>query len=128
AALVQVAAVDPQLFLVGRLPHVAQLAFPRPRVFGGVGAQAPDLAHAVGHFGRHQIGQPVVHGAETGGVNDEVGRQLGAVGERHALGVDALDIHTAFELDAAVGHQLAGAHIDVIARATAQVLHEQARA
>src|SRR5690242_17864549 len=39
--LVQVAAVKPQPILLGWFPHVAQLAFPRPRVFGRAGTQAP---------------------------------------------------------------------------------------
>jgi hypothetical protein len=69
----------------------------------------------------------VVHRAIAGGVDDEIGRQLGVVGQCHALGVDALNVDAALELDAAVGHQFAGAHVDVVARTTPQVLHEQTR-
>src|ERR1700755_133241 len=46
--LVQVAAVEPQILLLGRLPHVALLALPRAGVFGGVAAKTPHLADLVG--------------------------------------------------------------------------------
>src|SRR6476469_9146124 len=36
--LMQVPAVEPQRLLLGWLPHIAQLAFPRARVLAGVGA------------------------------------------------------------------------------------------
>ena len=48
AGLVQVAAVEPKPLLLGRLPHVALLAFPRAGVLGRVRAQSPDLADLVG--------------------------------------------------------------------------------
>ncbi|MCY1220757.1 hypothetical protein D9M72_327850 [compost metagenome] len=128
ARLVQVAAVEPQLGHLRRLPHVAQLALPRTRVLRRVGAQAPALADLVGDLGRDQVGQPAVHRAVARGVHQQVGRQLGAVGERDRVCVHALDVHAALEVDAAVGHQLRGAHVDVVARAAPQVLHEQARA
>ena len=69
----------------------------------------------------------MVHRAIARGIHQDIGRQLGAIGECDRLGVDAFDVVVAFELDAAIGHQLAGTHIDVVARASAQVLHEQAR-
>src|SRR3954453_4367416 len=56
ARLVQVAAVEPQRLLPGRLPHVALLALPRPGVLLGVRAEAPDLAHAVGHLLGDEVG------------------------------------------------------------------------
>ena len=44
----KIAAVKPEVGLVGRLPHVAELAFPGPRVVLSVGAEAPDFSDAVG--------------------------------------------------------------------------------
>ena len=125
--LVQVAAVEPQVGLLGGLPHVAQLSFPGAGVLGGARPQAPALAHLVGHGLRHDPGHPLVHRAVAGGVHQHIGRQLGAVAQHHRARFDLLDV-AAGQLDTAIGHQLAGAHVDVVARATAQVFHEQARA
>ena len=61
AGLVQVAAVEPQRFLLRRLPNVAQLAFPRAGVLGGVGAEAPALADFVGDVRlRRSAAQPFI--------------------------------------------------------------------
>ena len=124
--LVEVAAVHPQVRHLRRLPHVALLALPRTGVLGGVGAEAPALAEPVGGLGVDEVGDPAVHRVVAGGEHDHVGRQLGAVVEHDGvLGqVRHLAVH---ELHVAVGHQLGGAHVDVVARAAAQVLHEQPR-
>jgi hypothetical protein len=52
---------------------------------------------------------------------------MGAVVEDHAGLVD-LDDLPALQLDLAVDDELAGADVDVIARAAAQIFHEQPRA
>src|SRR4051812_24367433 len=72
--LVQIAAVEPQRLLLGRLPHIALLALPRPWILGGVRAETPDLSALVGNLLRDEVGRPAVHRAITGGVNDDVGR------------------------------------------------------
>jgi hypothetical protein len=77
--LMQVATVEPQRFLLGRLPHVALLPLPRPRVLGRVRAEAPHLADLVGHLLADQVGRPAVHRPVSGRVDDQVGRQLCAV-------------------------------------------------
>ena len=46
----EVAAVEPEVGLVGGLPHVAEFAFPGAGVVLGIGAEAPDFADAVGDF------------------------------------------------------------------------------
>lgn len=46
----KVAAVKPEVGLVGGLPHVAELAFPGAGVVLGIGAEAPDFADSVGDF------------------------------------------------------------------------------
>src|SRR5258706_413040 len=110
----QVAAVEPQVRHLGRLPHIAQFALPGAGVFGSIGTQAPDFADFVGDFGRNEIGQPAVHRTVAGCVHDQVGGEFGAVGERHRTRVDALDAHATLELDTAVGHELRGADVDVV--------------
>src|SRR5262249_11539697 len=54
--LMQVAAVEPQPVLLGRLPHVALLALPRAGILAGVRAQPPALADLAGHLRRDQVG------------------------------------------------------------------------
>ena len=54
----QVPAVNPQTGLLGRLPHVAQLAFPGSRVTIGIGTQSPNLAHLVGSLLGNQRVRP----------------------------------------------------------------------
>src|SRR4051812_36980661 len=63
ARLVQVAAVEPQRLLLGRLPHVALLALPRPGVLLRVRAEPPALADPVRHLLRDQLAGPAVHRA-----------------------------------------------------------------
>ncbi len=41
--------------------------------------------------------------------------------------INTLDANTAAQLDIAIGDQIAGPHIDVVTRATAQVFQKQAR-
>ncbi|MPL79701.1 hypothetical protein SDC9_25585 [bioreactor metagenome] len=125
--LVQVAAVEPQVLLLGRLPHVALFALPGTGILGGVGAEAPDLTHLVRHLLADEVGGPAVHRAVAGGHDHEIRIEMGAVGQHHAGFVEArgLALH---QLDRAVDDELAGAHVDVIARPAAQVFHEQARA
>ena len=126
AGLVQVAAMEPQPVLLGRFPHVALFTHPRTRVLGCIGPKAPALAHLVGHILADQIRRPAVHRPIARGIDDHIGRQMRAILQhhtiRHQLGHIAMG-----ELDLAVDDQLAGAHVDVIARSAPQVLHEQAR-
>src|ERR1700749_2546497 len=48
ARLMQIAAVEPQAVLLGRLPHVALFALPWAGVLGRVRAEPPNLADLVG--------------------------------------------------------------------------------
>src|SRR3954453_18863722 len=70
ARLVQVAAVEPQRLLLGRLTHVALLALPGPGVLSSIRAQAPALADAVGGLPADYVGDPAVHRRVAGGVDD----------------------------------------------------------
>src|SRR6202012_4629279 len=111
-------------FLLGRLPHVALLTLPRTGVLGGVGAQSPALADLVRDFPGNQVGRPPVHRGVAGGVDDEVGGQLGAVRQANGVFGQVVDLPRD-ELHIAVAHQVGRADVDVVARAAAQVLHEQ---
>mmetsp|Transcript_23186 Transcript_23186/g.51502 ORF Transcript_23186/g.51502 Transcript_23186/m.51502 type:complete len:200 (+) Transcript_23186:135-734(+) len=124
--LVQVPPVEPQPLHLRGLPHIAQFALPRPRVLGGVRAQAPALAHPVCCLVRDQLARPAVHGAVACGVHDQVGCQLGAVREQHRVLADLLD-GAALEPDGAVADELRGTHIDVVTRPPPEVLQEQTR-
>ena len=121
ARLHEIAAVEPQTRLPRRLPHVAQLPLPGARVVLRVRAQTPALADALGHLGRNQLCRPVVHRPVAGRQNDEVGRQLDAVGQRHRAPVDPRDRGPASQLDSAVDDQLRGAHLDVVTAAAPQI-------
>ncbi|MCO5546654.1 hypothetical protein L7F22_000088 [Adiantum nelumboides] len=123
--LVQVAAVEPQVLLLGGLPHVALLALPGTGVLGRVRAEAPHLADLVRDVLADDVGGEAVHRPVAGGEHDEVGVELGAVGEPHPLLGELLHL-PADQLHLAVGDELGGADVDVVARAAAQVLHEQA--
>src|SRR3954447_22467931 len=101
ARLVQVAAVEPQRLLAGRLPHVALLALPRARVLLGVRAQSPYLADLVGDLLGDQIGGVAVHRGVAGRVDDEVGGQLGAVLHHHRVLGEVVDL-AVDQLDRAV--------------------------
>ena len=63
----------------------------------------------------------------AGGVDDEVGGELGAVLEDDCVFGQAEDLADV-ELDVAVGNQFRRANVDVVARAAPEVLHEQPRA
>src|SRR5262245_48103203 len=115
--LLQVAGMEPEPLLLRRAPHVPELALPRPRILGGSGAEPPALADLVGHLGADELRRPFGHRAVASGVDDELGGQFAAVAQQHRSGGDALEADAAFELDAAVGDQFAGADVDVIARA-----------
>ena len=117
--------MEPQAFLLGRLPHVAQLAFPGAGVLWRVRAEAPAFAHLVGDVLADQLCRPAVHGTVAGGVDHEVGRQLGAVVQHHGVLCEVIDLALG-QLDLAVGHQLRCPDVDVRAGPTAQVLEEQA--
>src|ERR1700712_3076001 len=119
----QIPAVEPQVVLRGRLPHAALFALPRAGILGGVAPEAPDLAHLVGDVLTDEVGRPAVHRAVPGGVHDDVGGQFGAVGEQYGVLGEPVDLAVR-QLDGAVRHQIAGADVDVVTRAPAQVLHE----
>src|SRR5579872_6452638 len=91
ARLVEIAAVEPQRLLVGRLPHVAQLAFPRARILARIGAEAPAFPDLVGHLLADELSRPAVHRTIAGGEHDQVGRQFAAVAEGDRMLLDALD-------------------------------------
>ena len=106
--LVQVAAVEPEGLLLGRLPHVALFALPWPRVFRGVRAEAPYLAHLVGDLLGDEVGGPAVHRPIARRVDDEVGRQFGAVIEHDGVLGQVVDLPLR-EFHVAVGDQVCDA-------------------
>src|ERR1700726_3310130 len=69
ARLTQIAAMEPQGVLTRRLPHIAELALPGPRVLLGVRAEAPAFADLVGHLLRDELRRPAIHRAVAGGVD-----------------------------------------------------------
>jgi hypothetical protein len=105
ARLVQVAAVEPQGLLLGRLPHVAQLAFPGAGVLGVSEPRPQHLPTLSATSCEISFGRPAVHRAVAGGVDDEIGGQLGAVLQHHAGLGQMVDL-AARQLDLAVGDQL----------------------
>src|SRR5262245_16550438 len=115
--LLQVAPVKPERRLLRGAPHVAQFAFPGSWVFRCVRAEPPALANSVGDLGADQVRNPFGHGAKARGVDDEVGGKKAAVTQVQAGRGDAFNCNTAFELDATVGDEFAGPHVDVVARA-----------
>src|SRR5258708_3067690 len=126
ARLVQVTTMEPKRLLLGRLPHVSLLAFPRSWIFGRIRAEAPDLANLVGDLLGNKVRFPAVHRAVAGGVDDKVGWQVGPIAQDDGMLRELCDIDTAFQFDASVGDQLRSANIDVVSRPTSQILHEQA--
>ncbi|MCY1209700.1 hypothetical protein D9M72_213620 [compost metagenome] len=126
--LVQVAAVEPERILLRGLPHVALFALPGAGVLGGVRAQAPAFADLVRDFRADQVRRPAVHRPVAGGVDHQVGGQGHAVFQHDGVAGQVADVGAGLQLDAAVDDQVAGAHVDVVARAAPQVFHEQAGA
>src|ERR1700692_3365045 len=98
--------MEPKRLLLCRLPHISLLAFPWARVFGRIRAQSPDLAYFVSHLPGDQVRSPTVHRTVAGGVNDEIGRQLGPVAQDDGMFREVFDIDAALQLDAAVSNQL----------------------
>src|SRR5215813_13633903 len=110
----QIAAVEPEAFLLRRLPHVALFAFPWAGVLGRVGAEPPDLSDLVGHFPADKVSDKAVHRAVAGGVDNYIGGQFLAVVELDAVRRDFLD-RAGHQLDLTFYDELRGADIDVIA-------------
>src|SRR6516225_2540114 len=99
-------------------------AFPWAGVLCCVRAKPPDLADLVGRFPADEIGHKAVHRTVAGRVHDHIGGQFLAVVEPDAVGRDFLDL-ARDQLDLAVNDELRRANVDVVARAAAQILHEQ---
>src|SRR5580692_7110111 len=124
----QIAAVNPERFLVCGLPHVAQFALPRTRVAARIGTEAPDLAHLIGDIPAEELGDKVIRSSVAGGEDDQVGWQLRAVGEDDRVLGHTLDTHAALELDSAVDNEVASPRVDVVTAAYAHGLEVDARA
>src|SRR5699024_10956155 len=69
-SLVEVAAHEPQVLLLGGLPHIALLALTRARVLGGLRPQTPALADLVRRLLVDEVSDPAVHRPVAGGVDD----------------------------------------------------------
>src|ERR1700738_4877511 len=106
--------MEPKRFLLCRLPHVSLLAFPWARVFGRVRAQSPDLAYLVSDLPGDQVRGPAVHRTVAGGVNDEIGWQLGPVAQDDGMLREFFDIDAALQFDASIGDQFRSNNIDVV--------------
>src|SRR5690349_10735064 len=59
--LMQVAAVEPEVFLLGWLPHVPQFALVGARIIRGSGTQAPATTDLVSDFLGNQLRRPTIH-------------------------------------------------------------------
>lgn len=109
----QIAAVNPQTRLLGWFPHVAQFAFPRARVTIGIRTQPSHLAHLGGSFLGNQLRHPFVGRAVVGGLDNEIGGQLAAIGQDHALFFDPRNADPAAQLDRTGDNQLRRPDIDI---------------
>src|ERR1700674_3020415 len=117
--------MEPKPLLLRRLPHISLFAFPWTWIFGVIRAQSPDLAYLVGDFPGDQVRGKAVHRTVAGGVNDEIGRQLGPVAQDDSMFRESFDIDAALQFDAAVSNQLRSTNIDVVSRSTPEIFHEQ---
>src|SRR5699024_11629652 len=99
--------------------HIALLALPRARVLGRVRSQTPALADPVRRLLVDEVGDPTVHRPVAGGVDDEVGRQLGPVVEHHGVLAQTVDLSLG-ELDLPISDELGWADVDAVAGAAAQ--------
>src|SRR6266852_6661990 len=113
--------MEPKRLLLCRLPHISLLTFPWTRVFGRIRAQSPDLAYLVSDLPGNQVRGPAVHRTVAGGVNDEIGRQLGPVAQDDGMFREFFDIHAALQFDAAIGNQFGSTNIDVVSGPAPQV-------
>ena len=110
--LVKVAAMEPQRILLGRFPHVAQFAFPRARVFGGIRAKPPTLANLICHFLRDKPRRPAIHRAIAGGEHNQIGRQLRAIGQNQRIFGEVICLARR-QFDLAIRDQLGRANVNV---------------
>src|SRR6266550_7043680 len=90
--------MEPKPLLLRRLPHISLFAFPWAWVFGRIRAQSPDLAYLVGDFPGDQVRGEAVHRTVAGGVNDEICRQLGPVGQDDGMFRELFDIDPALQI------------------------------
>src|SRR6267143_1590027 len=106
ARLMKVAAVEPQCFLLGWLPHVAQLPLPRSWVLRGVRPKTPTLTNLCRNLRRDQVCSPPVHRAIAGRIHDQIGGECLAVAQLDSVLCQSHDIHPSLELDVTIGDEL----------------------
>src|SRR5690606_1107013 len=86
---------------------------------------APDSR---GNRRRDELGDPALHGLEAGRPDHEVGRQMTTVAEHEPVLGHRRRLDPAAQADAAVGDQLRGTDVNVVARAAADILEIEAGA
>src|SRR5437762_2923601 len=106
--------MEPKPLLLRRRPHIALLAFPWGPGLWSYSSLAPDFAYLVGNFPGDQVRGPAVHRTIAGGVNNEIGRQLGAVAQDDGMFREFFDIDAALQLNAAIGYQFRSTDVDVV--------------
>src|SRR5690625_1482609 len=110
----QIAALEPQSFVLRGLPHIALLALPRAGILGRFGAKPPAFTHQVSCFLTDEISYPPIHRTVTGSVNHKIGIQFGAVFEHH--GVLGKMVYLAVrEFDLSLCDEVSGSDVDVVA-------------
>src|SRR4029079_7300321 len=118
--------MKPELRHCRRLPEIADLALPGTGIAWCSRAIAPATADPLRNvFGNNQCDLSV-HCLIAGGVDDELGGQLAAVGEDDGALLDLLDLDAAAHLDFAADDEVRCADVDVIAGSGAPGLHRQA--
>src|SRR3982074_3393838 len=106
--------MEPKRLLLCRLPHISLLGFPWARVFARIPLQSPDPPYLASHLRGDQGSMRTVHRTVAGGVNDEIGRQLGPVAQDDGMFREVFDIDAALQFDASIGDQFRSTNIDVV--------------
>ena len=80
--------------------------------------ETPDAADALGDIRAEQLREQMIGPLVAGGEHEQIGLARGAVAQPHAVGFDiGFDIGRLDQLDLAVGDQLGGADVEIIAAA-----------
>mmetsp|Transcript_69328 Transcript_69328/g.225892 ORF Transcript_69328/g.225892 Transcript_69328/m.225892 type:complete len:274 (-) Transcript_69328:1165-1986(-) len=123
AAEGDVSALEPQARLSRRLPHIPQLALPRPLVSSNATAQTPARADGLRNLRRDQPLDQLRHVLVARRQHQDVAWQLMPVVQDDRSRLHLGDGSAALQLNFAIGDQLRGADIEVIATKGPQEHH-----